>query len=76
MFIYGLLAAYIYAHLLGWHVAGTHSVVPDFLGKELQPRMVSQRQAAECFRHRIFWKRTFLCYRIAILLPQGSLNHW
>lgn len=68
MFIYGLLAAYAYAHLLGWHDAGTHSGTPVFLGKELQSWPVSYRQAAECFKHHLFWRNTFFCYGIATLL--------
>lgn len=50
MFIYGLLADYSYSHLLRWHDAGTQWHA-SFLGKKCQPRMVSHRQAAECFRH-------------------------
>lgn len=69
MFIYGLLAAYAYAHLLEWQDAGTHSGTPAFLGKEHQRRMVPHQQAAECFKHHVFWKNALFCYRIATLLP-------
>lgn len=57
------------AHLLGWRDAGTHSDKPVFMGKEHQARLVSHRQAAECFKHHLFWKNPFLCYRIATLMP-------
>lgn len=71
MFVDGLLAAHTWAHLLGWHDAGTRRATPVFWGKERQPWMATRRQDAECFKHHFFWKNPFyfFCYRIPTLLP-------